>query len=279
MIQAYAFFAAFVVQILVISVLCPVWFTRYVRAKMEAQYPDWDSKSRERYLNLYRVVNTGIAVLGLALLGWLFNQMRSPDWNIIPVMRLFCGYSMAQILPLVLVSLIGAWIIRKARLRLPPQAKRTASLQRRGIFDIVSPFTVILAGVAYVLFAGLILTIQQHPIPGFPGYFLLRIITLACALNAFLVYWLLYRRKKWPLETPAYRMLAVAVQVKILFYVTIFVTAFMSLFVTLRLLHLVRWVPFAMSVYFVIGVLFTAMVFFSLRRQAETDRLGSHPPS
>ena len=77
MIEAYAFLAAFTVQILVLSVLHPAWFTRDARAKGEAQLPGWDRKSRERFLSVYRAVNAGIAVLGLVLLGWLFSLMRS----------------------------------------------------------------------------------------------------------------------------------------------------------------------------------------------------------
>jgi MFS family permease len=274
MIEAYAFFAAFAVQILVVSVLHAAWFTRYVRAKAEAQFPDWDGKSRDRFLGLYRVVNAGIAVLGLVLLGWLFNHMRSPDWDAVSVMRLLSGYSVVQMLPYVVVSLIGAWIKKKALLRSPPPSRRTASLQRRGLFDIVSPFTVSLAVVVYVLFAAFIISIQQHPVPGFPGYFILRVITLCYALNALVVYRLLYRRKRWPLETPTYRIQAVEVQVKIIVYAAIGIGVFASLIAALTLLHLVRWAPLAVSAYIVIAMLLTSMKLFALRRQAEADRLG-----
>ncbi len=275
MIQAYAFLAVFAVQIVVVSVLHPVWFARYIRAKAAAQFPDWDSRSRERILNLYRVVNAGIAVIGAALLVWLFNHMQGTGWNIVPVAHLLSGYSVAQLLPFILASLVGGWIKRKVLLRTPPQTKRTASLQRRGLFDIVSPLTVFLTGLAYVLFAGLILVIQQHPVPGFAGYHLLRFATLAYVWNAGLVYWLLYRRKKWPLETPAFRMQAVEVQVRIVFYVTIAAIMFLSLITTLSLLHLARWVPFATSAYLVTIMLCLAMMLIVLRRQAEADRLVS----
>jgi hypothetical protein len=275
MIEAYAFLAAFAVQILVVSVLHAAWLTRYVRAKAEVQFPGWDGKSLDRFLSLYRVVNTGIAVLGLVLLGWLFSHMRSPDWNIVSVIFVLAGYSTAQMLPLVLISLIGAWIKKKVLLRSPPQAKRTASLQRRGLFDIVSPFTVLFAAVGYVLFAAFVIHLEQHPVAGNFGYMLLLDVSLAYALNAFLVYWLLYRRKRWPLETSAYRMRAVEVQVRIIFYVSIAVTVLLSLFATLRLLNLIRWAPLAISVYYVIIMLFTSAMLFTLRRQAEEDRLGS----
>src|SRR5580704_13239270 len=144
MIEANAFLAAFMVQILVISVLHPAWLTRFARAKAEAQLPGWDCKSRERFLTLYRAVNAGIAVLGLVLLGWLFNHRGSPDWNVGQVTHLLPAYVVVQILPIVVVSLIGSWVKRKALTRSPPEVKRTASLQRRGLFNFISPLIVFL---------------------------------------------------------------------------------------------------------------------------------------
>jgi MFS family permease len=278
MIEAYAFLAAFTVQIVVVSVLHPAWLTRYARAKAEAQLPGWDRKSRERFLTLYRAVNAGIAVLGLALLGWLFSHMRGPQWDVGSVRHLLAGYVVLQILPFVLLSLIGAWVKRTALTRSPPEVKRTASLQRRGLFDFVSPLIVFLAVVGYFLFAAFVIYMQQHPLPGFSGYRLLRTVTLVYALNAFLAYWLLYRRKRWPLETSAYRTHTIGVQVKINVYSSIAFIVFILLNAALGLLHLQRWVPFATSVYVVIIMLICSML-FALRRQAEADRLGPSPAS
>jgi hypothetical protein len=279
MIEAYAFLAAFTVQILVVSVLHPAWLTGYARAKAEVQLPGWDRKSRERFLTLYRAVNAGIAVLGLVLLGWLFSHMRSPDWDVRPVSLLLREFVVVQILPFVLVSLIGAWVKKKAITRAAPVVHRIASLQRRGLFDFVSPLTVLLAVVGYLLFAAFVIYTQRHPSPGFSFYPLFRSVTLIYALNAFGVYWLLYRRKRWPLETRAYRMHAVGVQVKIVVYTSIAFIVFISLNVTLRLLHLQTWAPFAMSVYLVIIMLICSTVLFALRHQAEADKLGPSPAS
>jgi hypothetical protein len=274
MIPTYAFLTAFAVQILVVSVLHPGWVARWARAKAEVQFLGWDGKSIARFLRLYRVVNTGIAVLGLVLLNWLFNDTQSPHWDIRPVMRLLAGYSVMQGLPFVLVSLIASWGKKKALTRSPPTVKRTASLQRRGLFDIASPFTVFLAVLAYFLFAAFVISVQQRPFPGFAGYRLLGIVTLVFAWNAFFIYWAMYRRKRWPLETRADRMQAVEVQVKVILYTSIAVIVFLSLTVALPLLHLWRWVPFATSVYFLTIILFTSMQLFALRRQAEADQLS-----
>ncbi len=272
MIEVYAFFMAFMVQILVVSVLQPKWFSSYIRAKAEAQPLGWSPQSRERFLGLARTANIGIAVLGLAMLGWLFNYMRNPDWDIISVKTLVAAYVAVQMVPLILLSLFLARAKKRALLQSPPEARRTASLQRRGLFDIVSPFTVFLAVLVYVLFAAFMVYLQRHPAIGLPGYRLLGMVTLVFAWSGFFVYWQIYRRKKWPLETRAYRMQAVEVGVKVILYTTITAVLFMSLNFALMLADLVRWAPFTMSAYFVIVVLIARMQFVSLRRQAEADR-------
>src|SRR4051794_19516432 len=90
MIEAYAFLAAFMVQMLVMSVLLPAWFIRYVRVRaanipaerLAQLYPGVDlGHAQERFLAEYRALNTGVAVLGLLLLGWLFSYMRRPNWD------------------------------------------------------------------------------------------------------------------------------------------------------------------------------------------------------
>src|SRR5687767_15030641 len=106
MLEAYAFFAMFTLQILAISVLHPAWFIKYVRvrvlsfpAERFAQlYPGVDrSVSLKPFLTVYRVLNLGIAVLGVSLLGWLFSYMRRPDWDDGPVEALVAVYFAVQI--------------------------------------------------------------------------------------------------------------------------------------------------------------------------------------
>ena len=178
MIEVYVFLAVFPVQILVMSVLYPAWFTRHIRARAKSipaerlaqLYPGVDlGQARERFLTRYRAVNTVIAVLGLLLLGWLFSYMQRPDWDDGAVEALVTVYFLVvQMLPLVLI----AWFatrFNKVHRRSLPEGKRKAILQRRGLFDFVSPFVVFLAVLAYFLFAAFMIYIEQHPFPGFAG--------------------------------------------------------------------------------------------------------------
>ena len=67
-------------------------------------------------------------------------------------------------------------------------SKRTALLERRGLFDFVSPFIVFLAVLTYLLFAAFVIYIRQHPFPGFAGLINLVGVTLLYAFIAFTVY-------------------------------------------------------------------------------------------
>ena len=279
MIESYAFLAAFAVQILVMSVLYPAWFVRYVRAqattlpaeRLAKLYPGVDlALAQQRFLTQYRALTTGVAVLGVLLLGWLFNYMRRPDWDDGPVEVLVTIYFLAaQMLPLGLVVWLGVRF-NKHKHSLP-EGKRTATLQRRGLFDFVSPFAVLLAVLSYLLFAAFVIYIQQRPFPGFAGLVNLGAITLVYALNASVVYMMLYGKNKNPFETHAGRLRSIGLTVKSSVYSSIVIVAYLSLNFSLGLLDLQRWEPFAQSVFFVVIVLVASM---GIRRPATPAGVG-----
>jgi hypothetical protein len=262
MIEAYVFLAAFTVQILAMSVLYPAWFIRYWRAqatnipaeRLAQLYPDVDLGVAQRhFFTRYRALNTVIAVLGLLLLGWLFNYLRSPHWNDGLVKALVTVYFLVQVLlPL---GHVGWVIVRFNQKHGRPlvERKRKAVLERRGLFDFVSPTTVLVAVLGYFLFAGFVIYIQQDPFQGFAGPLInIGCVTLTYALNALVVYVMLYGKKANPFETHAARVQAIGLAVKGSVYSCIVVVAFLSLDFTLVMLDGQRWEPFALSVFFVI---------------------------
>ena len=216
-------------------------------------------------------------MLGLPLLGWLFSYMRRPDWGDGPVEAIVAVYFAAQMM--VQLCLVG-WIVVKyseALKHSSADGKRKAVLQRRGLFDFVSPFIVLLAVLSYVLFAGFVIYIQQDPFPGFAGYFNIGVVTLVYALNAFGVYTMLYGRKTNPLETQADRVRAIGLGVKAGIYSCIACVVSISLNFTLVLLDLQRWEPFALSVFFVICALLCFAGFTAPTRRPAVNGLGYSP--
>lgn len=281
MIEAYAFLAAFTVQILASSVLYPAWFIKYVRmqatrlpaGRLAQLYPGVDLRSaQERFLTRYRALNTGIAMLGLLLLVWLFNYTRRPNWDDGPVEVLAAvHFLVAHMLPLGLLIWLGVRFEKEHKRTLPPEGKRKATLQRRGLFDFISPFVVFLAVVSYFLFAAFVIYIQKHPFPGFAGLINIGIVTLVYALNTFLVYMMLYGRQRNPLVTHVDRLHAISVTVKSSVYTCIAVVMYLSLNFLLRLLDLQRWEPFTLSSFFVICALLSSMGMIArLRQQVES---------
>lgn len=282
MIEAYAFLAVFTVQILAMSVLYPAWFIKYVRVqatrfpaeRLAQLYPGVDlDLARERFLSRYRTVNTGIAVLGLLLLGWLFSYMQRPDWDEDPVIALISAYFAMQMLPLFFVAWLG-FRFNKVHKRSLLEGKRKATLHRRGLFDFISPFIVFLAVLGYFLFAAVVIYIQGDP---FPGFALIGVLTLVYASQAFVVYRALYGKKSNPFETHAGRVHTIGLTVKVNVYGCIVCVVFFAFVFTVDLLDLKRWVPLAQSVCLLITTLLCLMSLTAPPRQPEVDELGSSP--
>ena len=288
MLEAYAFLAMFTLQIVAVSVLYPAWFIRYVRAQAKtipaerfAQlYPGVDlGQFQERFLSRYRALTTSIAVVGLLLLAWLFSHMRRPDWDEGPVKVLVVVYFMVQML---LPLSLAIWLAVKfhaGHKHSLLESKRKAILERRGLFDFVSPFAVFLAVLSYFLFVAFVIYLQQHPFPGFAGLINIGVITLIYALQAAVVYAMLYGKKSNPFETHAGRVRTIGLVVKSCVYSCIACVVYLSLNFMLGLLDWQRWEPFALSVFFVITALLSLMGMTASPRQPEADELGSSPAS
>lgn len=262
MTEVYAFFAALTLQILAMSVLYPAWFTRYWRTqaasipaeRLAQLYPDVDiDRVLRRFSTRYRTLNTVIAVLGLVLLGWLARYMMRPGWDDGPVETLVSIYFFVQVLPLGLI--VRAALKLNATLvdRLL-ERKRSASLERRGLFDFVSPFAVGLAVLCYLFFAAFVaFVVQQRQFAGFAGFGVnVGVVTLLYAINAFVVYVTLYGKKFHSFETHARRVHRIGLTVRSSVYSCIACVVFLTINFTLVLLGLQRWEPFALSVFFVI---------------------------
>ncbi|HEV2702398.1 MAG TPA: hypothetical protein VGV09_12240 [Steroidobacteraceae bacterium] len=292
MIETNSFLAMFTIQILVGSVVSPAWLIRRVRARL-ASFPierlaelfpsshhelsaERLGASADRFATRYRLLNLGVAAVGLLLLAWLFVLLRRPDWNQGRVSGLIALYLLAQMSPLAFLGW-KASRVNKVLKSSQPDAKRKAMLQRRGLFDFVSPVLVFFAVLSYFLFAALVLYIRQHPFPGFGGLTNIVIITLAWVFNAFLIYGCLYGRNRNPLVTHADRLYVIGMVVKICIWSSIAGTVFASLQLTLSLLHMRRWELFALSAFFVVATLISSLGVIP-RRRPTTAAPGSDTP-
>jgi hypothetical protein len=277
MIEAQLFLAAFTVQVLVMSVLLPAWYIRSFRLqfsrlpadRLAQLYPDEDAgRALERFLTQYRLLTLGIAMLGLSVLGWLFSGPWHAEWNRDVAGLLGTGYFIfATLLPFIVFR---RSIARFNNVRLA-EARRTAVLRRRGLFDFVSPFVVFLAVLSYFLYVAFLFYIDRHPFPGFAGPVINIVgMTLIYALNAFVVYIVLYGRKS-PLETHADRLHKIGLAVKGIIYSCILMVVGLSLSHLFRMLELKSWEPFAGSVFYALFAVLISMGFASPLRKPEME--------
>jgi hypothetical protein len=286
MIEVYLFLAAFPAQILGMSVLYPVRLTRLIRtelAKIPAErlaelYPGVDvGQAHERFLARYRVANTAVVGLGLLLLGWFIRYMQRPNWDAGAVGGMLTAYLMLQYFPIMLI----AWFktrFNKIHRRPLPEAKRKAVLQRRGLFDFVSTSTALLVILAYFQFIALMFYVAQHPFPGFAGPFVnIGLVTLTNILLGAVVMYLLYGRKRDPLQTHADRMRMIRGVANFYAWMCILIPISVSLSMAQKLLKLETWGPFAGTVFFLITTILLLRGLSAQQRQPEADGLGSGP--
>jgi hypothetical protein len=286
MIEAYAFLAAFAVQVLVASVLSPERLIRYARGwatnfgseRFAQLYPGVDySKSIERFVTRYRAANIVIAVIGALLLGWMFTVIRQPGWAG-KVANSAVIYFFVQWSPLILIGVYGGVRYYKVLLQPSQEVKRKALLQRRGLFDFVSPFAVYLAVLSFLLFIAYAIWLDLHVYHNASlskyCYQAIGAVTLVYALNAFIIYKYLYGRKN-PLVTQEGRVHTIGVRVKAGVYGSIAIAWFISLFGTLGQPELQEWRPFVLSSFFVISTLLSFMDVTAPPGKPERDGLGS----
>jgi hypothetical protein len=283
MIEVYAFLAAFAVQILVVSVMNPArlikhlrgWVANFGSARFNELYPDFDyAQWANRFAIWFRAANFLIAVCGAMLLGWLYTLGRNAEW-VDEVTKPVVAYYFLQMSPMILLGLYGVVRYHKVLLRPTQEVKRKATLQRRGLFDFVSPVAVLVAVLgyfAYVAFAiYLDLVVHQNATLSRSCLAAIGAVTLVYAVNAFIVYKYLYGRRN-PLVTHEGRVHTIGVRVKGSVYSCIAVVGFIALMGTLSQPDLRNWSPFALSVFFVIITLLGLMD-MTAPRKPEADTL------
>ena len=286
MIEVYLFLAMFPVQILGMSVLYPVLFTRSVRAglkripaeRLGELYPDVDvDQAHERFLARYRVANVVVVAAGLLLLGWLIAYMQRPDWDAGAVGGMITAYFLLQNGPIVLI----AWLtirFNKVHRRLLPEPKRKAILQPRRLFDFLSPLTFLFAILAYSQYVALMFYVARHPFPGFGGVFAnVGILSVGYILLGGVVMFLLYRKKKDPLHTRADHMRMISGVANYYVWILILTSLALSLQAARKLVDLETWGPFAGTVFFLIITLLLLRTVRVAPRQPEADGLGPSP--
>lgn len=286
MIESYAFLAAFAAQIFVGSILSPSRMIKYVRGwarsygseRFATLYPeiDYDGWVR-RFVGGFRAAHVVTALVGVALLVWMLMLIREPHWTG-RVSLIATIYFMFQLAPLVLTSLYVFIRYWKFIVQPPQEAKRKATLQRRGLLDYVSPAAVVVWIASWPLFVAysiwLDLYVYDNATLSKECLTTLISISFVYALNGFIVYKSLYSRRN-PLMSTEGRTHSISVQVKSCVYTSIAVAWFMVLFGTLGQPSLTEWRPFTLTLFFVLCTLLTMAYLYVPSSKSDVDGLAT----
>jgi MFS family permease len=271
--ESYAFMLVFALQILAFSVLHPTLLIRYLKVKA-AEYPPERFPqlytgvfgNTQRFVSIYRALNSVVAMVGAGLLAWLFVYMQRPEWRWPTVFISTIGYFIVQFLPLVWLVVIGIKQIAAFQ-KLPQEPRRKAVLQRRGLFDFVSPTVVIVALLVVVAFIAFMIHAIHFRVPAIKastGYFILGVVMLSFVLSGMWTYKAVYGKKLNPFESHADRMHTIGLGVRGTFYTGIAVDVYLPILFTLELSGLQSWMPIAQSGFLGVFALLLCVPFMSL---------------
>ncbi len=286
MIEAYAFLAMFTVQIVVGSIVFPERVIRRVRRwvhesgseRFRQLYPESDFDQRIRWFVIaIRATNIAVAVVGFTLLGWFCTVVGHADWAY-EVKRPLAVFIGVQFAPLVILALYAT--VRGLKLLTQPsqEPRRKAILQRRTMFDFVSPFAVWLAALSYIGFVAfaIYLDLYVYGNTKLSKNCLQAVgaVTFVYAVNAFVIYKYLYGRKN-PFVSPDGRSHSIGVNVKGSVYSSIAAAWFFSLVGVVGQPHLEEWQPFALSVFVVFSSAIGVMGMSAPSRKPNANEISS----
>lgn len=250
-------YAAFLIQVLAISVYFPRKFLNQVRYVIEAYPPSSYPKLYpvpvhvvERGMRIYRLMNVIVVLVGLAILGF---GVYSPGEDLLnwDSQTVIAVYFVLQVTPLLLAS-IGELkyfaLMRKAAL----STTRKAELRPRRLFDFISPAFVGAAILTYVAFVSLVLYFRYDPFPGFGGAWNIVYVTVLNLFVAGTIAHLLSRKRIDPHQANDDRLRQIELLVKSTVFVSVAVTVFLSITLVLSALDLRNYISILMCLYLVV---------------------------
>lgn len=261
MIEVYLFYLAFLGQIVLLSVIHPRRIIARSHALMRKfpyeEYRNlyiWSPDEAESKTRIYRWINRVIVVIGLVFLAGFVRYMSKPGWDDGPVESLVCLYFFLQLIPIVAVAMAIQKLNGNLQ-KIVPETTKTAQLQRRSVFDFISPVVVIITALLYPLFVGFVIYINQNPFSGFAGLVNLVAISLLYLWAIALVYFKVYGKKSNPLQSHGEWMFEIGLTVKVAVYSCLFGTVFLGLNFVLVILDQQSLEPLATTIFFVLCAL------------------------
>ena len=187
------FYAAYALQITVISIVVPMWIKNRLQQMLKAhpptEYPKLYPVSPGRIastLTHFSLLNALVVLMGLAILGHVMftAQEELLGWD---NQGALIVYFLLQYLPFLYLGSQGFRYHQMMR-QMNTSSERKAQLMPRNLADHVSPVWFVVIGLSALSYIGTVVYIAQDPFEGFAGYWN---ILYVCLLNLF--FWVMIR--------------------------------------------------------------------------------------
>jgi hypothetical protein len=188
-------------------------------------------------------MNLFILLTGFMLMALLSVYPRSGEWS----GAIVTLYFMLQFFPTLLMEIRNLNYYKLMRNR---RTTRKAELQPRRFFDFVSPKIIALAALVYFAFILFVYYINQFEFPWFGGYWNIAGITAGNIFFAAIIFWNMYGKKTDPFQAHEDRLRQIELIVKQMVFISIVMTIYVTIVVSLSALDLRSLQPAVRSLYF-----------------------------
>lgn len=263
MLEQHLFSIAFLSQVILASIYIPSRIVRRMSFVFETYPPSTHpllySKPFDEYVRMqrrYRLANQVIAGIGfLVLAASMFVPRGREVMNAMAFL-----FFLLQVLPLVWIE---ATVRKELKLMrsLNPRTTRTAELNPRRLFDVLSPalfWTVVFVYLAFWVFVA---WFRQFDYPWFGGFINNLIITGVNVFFASILLWFMYGKKLNPYQSTEDRMRITRRLATVMCLVSIAVTLYAVITILISAEDARAFQPFARSVYFQVVILLSVQTY------------------
>ena len=263
MLEQNLFSIAFLSQIILASIYIPSRIVRRMSFVFETYPPSTHPllypKPLDDYARMqqgYRVANWVIAGVGFSVLA---VSMFAPRGREVMNAMAFLFF-LIQILPLIWIE---ATVRKELKLMrsLNPRTTRTAELNPRKLFDVLTPALFWTTVVVYLAFWVFVAWFRQFDYPWFGGFINNLIITGLNVFLASILLWFMYGKKLNPHQSSEDRMRITRRLATVMCLVSIAVTLYAVITIFLSAEDARAFQPFARSVYFQVIILLSVQTY------------------
>lgn len=263
MLEQNLFSIVFSSQVILVSIVIPMRIVRRMSYVFETYPPSTHPllypKPFEHYLRKqrgYKLANFAIAGIGLAALAVALLEPRHRDYMNSMAFLFF----LVQILPLLWIEATVRSELKLMR-SLNPRSTRTADLNPRRLFDVLSPALFWTTVLVYLGFWVFIAWFRQFDYPWFGGFVNNLIITGLNVFFASILTWYMYGKKLNPHQSNADRLRIVRRMGSVLCLVSIAVTLYAVVTIFLSAEDARSFQPVARSMYFQLIILLSVQTY------------------